>query len=133
MNININENISYYKSNGGNDCDCIYCQYFREKIKMEFNNLSSYLSKLAIDITRPFEIGLPYLNSYGKLEYPLVQYICFGSCSESLIEKIDDLELRKAQFFPSTELDKKHFVIEISPLIFDAKPSKIILNELETS
>lgn len=133
MNININENISYYKSNGCNDCDCIYCQYFREKIKMEFNNISYYLSKLAIDITKPFEIGLPYLNKYDKLEYPLAQYICFGSCSESLIGKIYGIELRKANFFPSTKIDKKHFVIEISPLIFDAKPSKIILNELETS
>ena len=112
----ISNNIDFY-SKYVDLCDCVYCKYYIENVGLRYPNYYKKLLDMGVDINKPFEVDLPYLNQEGFLIYPLVQYIVLGKISD-FTENIDGLDIRIASFYPNTNLDENHFVIEIGPLIF---------------
>lgn len=119
MNANTELNKLYYNEVIDDICGCKYCKFYLENVKDHYPMLNEYLSNLGIDISRPHEISLPYLNSAAEIEYSYVQYISLGTCDYAYSEKIGDVTISKAQSYPATNIDREHFVIEISALTFN--------------
>lgn len=129
--VNLNLTRSYYKNQNFDICDCIYCKFFIKNFKNQYNTISHILSMTGIDVSKPFEVNLPFLNKRGDLEYGSIQYIVYGDCEEDFIIIIDSIKISKAKFYPSTNIREKHFVIEISPIIFKNPLPAEIKKELE--
>lgn len=116
MDINIQNNIDYYKSEESNPCDCGICKIYYKKIKEKYPKIAEYLESLSVDVLKPFELSWVDLEN-GEIEYILCQYIVFGRCEEDFIKKIDGVKFNLAiDNYPNTNLEKDHFVLEFGPI-----------------
>lgn len=128
MYINYNDNILFYKS-FYDICNCIYCKFYRQNIRKTYKNLSKYFDSLGIDIEKPFELGLAYMD-YDKIHYPFAQYIVKGLFTEEYDKTIGDIKVSLAHFYPSVQIKGDYFVIEVNGISFEKNiaNSEIIKN-----
>lgn len=120
MNIDLNKNFEYYKSDESLPCDCPLCKNFYIQIKEKFPEINGYLSSLNVDILRPFELIIFDTDSGNKIEYTGCQYIVFGSCEDNFTKKIGDIEfIKNIYFHPSTGISEEHFVLDFGTVVLD--------------
>ena len=105
-------------------CDCEYCIFFRDNISKEYKDLSQMLSNWGIDISKAFEIAIPYLDN-NKLIFPFAQYLVMGKYNESILKNITDDKIILAKNYPDPQISEDYFVIELGPIVFD----KSLVNE----
>ena len=117
MNVNITKTKEYYQSlQDSLMCNCNYCRNYILQIKSAYPKAADYLLHLGIDIEKPFETSPLEPDENGMLEYCCCQYIVFGECEPEYIFHIDDVEINISKFYPDTDIEEKHFVIELSPI-----------------
>lgn len=78
--------------------------------------MARYLDSPGVDMEKPFEILLPEPMEDGYLEYPICQYIVFGSCPEDFTYRIGDATFGRSDCHPSTKIDQEHFVLDCYPI-----------------
>ena len=96
-------------------CDCDNCRNYYLQIKSTYPEVDKYLSKMGIDIEKPYETS-PLEPKEGFLEYCACQYIVFGTCEQEYHHQIGSVEFRLAKSYPSTGMKEKHFVLELYPI-----------------
>ncbi len=120
MDVNLERNRAYYSQLSSNAlCDCAYCRNYYSQAKAAYPEVASYLQRLEVDMEKPFETS-PLEPENGYLTYCACQYIIFGSCEAGYHDKIGDVELRKADFYPDTGILEPHFVLELFPITLRA-------------
>ncbi len=97
-------------------CSCAYCQTYRREVKAAYPNVAAYLSRLGVDIEKPFEIMPLDLDESGMLEYLCAQYIVYGTSEDFWETSVDSVHIGMAGPHPSTGIADEHFVIELSPI-----------------
>ncbi len=97
-------------------CSCAYCQTYRREIKAAYPNVAAYLSRLGVDIEKPFETMFLDPDESGMLEYLCAQYIVYGTSEDFLETSVDSVHIGMAGPHPSTGIADEHFVIELSPI-----------------
>lgn len=116
MGIDIEQTRQYYARIKTEDlCDCNYCKNFYLQVKEAYPLVADYLNGLGVDIEKPFETS-PLEPVNGMLEYCLCQYIVLGKPSDELVKKIGNVELEIATSYPSINIQREHFVIDIYPI-----------------
>ena len=111
-------------------CDCEYCKFYRANISKKYKILSQILSDWGIDISKAFEVAIPYLDN-NKLIYPFVQYLVMGKYSDDILRNSKFDKIILAKNYPNPQINEDYFVIEIGPIIFDKSlVNEEILNEL---
>ncbi|WP_296142791.1 hypothetical protein [uncultured Anaerococcus sp.] len=105
-------------------CNCDMCKFYRESIKFSYPNLHKYLNDKNVDINKAYELGYPHIDDKGNLIYPFAQYIIIGNCEDDYSVNIDNLDIKKSEFYPSIDLED-YFVIEI----FDISIDRVKLDE----
>ncbi|MDO5690632.1 MAG: hypothetical protein Q4G61_10310 [Tissierellia bacterium] len=98
-------------------CNCAYCLNYIKQIEFKYPRLGEYLKSIGIDITKPFETMPVEVDSQGNIEYAIVQYIAFGDEKDFKKTDIPDVTIEVAHSHPSTNIQDKHFVIEIYPIV----------------
>ena len=117
MKANIEKTRAYYRILGPeNICDCDYCQNYCARVKTAYPEVARYLDSLGVDMEKPFEILLPEPMEDGSLEYPICQYIVFGSCLEGFTHRIGDVTFGRSDCHPSTKVEEEHFVLDLYPI-----------------
>jgi hypothetical protein len=121
MNVDIEKTQKYYCSIKTESlCDCNYCKNYYLQIKEAYPAVAVYLASLGVDIEKPFEVTSCKPDENGTLEYLSCWYIVFGSCPDTYRHRIGDVEFRVATSYPSTGIEKEHFVLEFSPILLKA-------------
>ena len=116
MGIDIEQTRQYYTEIKTEDlCDCDYCKNYYLQVKEAYPLVADYLNELGVDIEKPFEIS-PLEPVNGMLEYCVCQYVVYGKISGELVKKIGNVELGIATSYPSTNIRREHFVIDIYPI-----------------
>lgn len=118
MNIDCKKNRKFYNSYT-DLCDCDMCKFYYKNIKKYYPNLAKYLYERNIDIQKPLEIGYPYLDDKGNLDYPLVQYIVIGDCKNDFLLSFDDILVTKGKLYPEVDIDESYFIMDIFNVTFD--------------
>lgn len=72
--VDIEENLNYYKTHSL--CECDYCQNYYSQIKGKFPKLEKFLSEFGVEISNPDEIMSIELND--SIEYLNVDYTICG-------------------------------------------------------
>lgn len=117
MHVNVAETREYYRSvTDSMLCDCSYCQSYRRQIKATFPKAAEYLDSLGVDMEKPFETSPLEVDEKGMLEYCGCQYVVFGHCRGEYHHRIDNVEFRLAVSYPSTGIEREHFVLELFPI-----------------
>ena len=61
----------------------------------------------------PIEMDSETDNMAGEwVEYLVAQYVVLGRCGRDFVKRIGDLELRRAEHYPTVNLAAAHFVLE---------------------
>lgn len=94
MEIDIKNTKEFYK-NYEDFCTCLYCKFYRENIRKYYPKLSSFLSDFAIDISKPYELSIPFLED--DLNYPFAQYLVIGKASDKFLKNIGNLSFSIAK------------------------------------
>lgn len=119
MNINLEKTKTYYEAyDSSKDCDCIYCEFFKDQVEKSFKDLSSYLRTLGVDPKKAFEISLPYLDHGENLVFPSVQYVVFTDGPGDFSKDLGGIEIFSTDSHPSTGIDEPHTVLDLGPLSF---------------
>ena len=117
MNVNITKTKEYYATITDSElCGCGYCRNYRLQIKSVLPEVATYLEAWGIDIEKPFETSPLEPDATGMLEYCGCQSIAFGNCDPEDHHRIGDVEFRVATSYPSTGIEKEHFVLELFPV-----------------
>ena len=74
------------------------------------------MASLGVNIEKPFELLLPDEDEGGCLEYPICQYVVFGTCPEDYSHQIGNVTFGRSDCHPSTKIDEEHFVLELYPI-----------------
>lgn len=115
--MNIEETKQYYSSLTAEAlCDCVYCRNYIREVKNAYPKVADYLFTLGVDIEKPFETMPLEPDETGKIEYTSSQYIVIGNPDDFDKTVIDTVTVDITDSHPSTDIDKPHFVIEISPV-----------------
>lgn len=114
MTINFEMTERYYSSEKSEPCSCEGCRNYIRQIAAEYPDISEYLSKMKVDILRPFE--LIYIELGDIVEYQC-QYVVFGECEDDFSEILDGIKLVKCSSHPSTDIDEEHFVLEFGTVV----------------
>lgn len=108
---------AYYRNlSPENICDCAYCQNYCARDKAAYPEVARYLDSLGVDIEKPFELFLPDEDEGGCLEYPICQYVVFGTCPEDFTHRIGDVAFGRSDCHPKTKIDGEHFVLDLYPI-----------------
>ena len=99
-------------------CSCNYCQFYIENIIWEYGELGEAFALWGIDIRKPFELSIPYVDK-EKIIYPFAQYIVLGNEDGFRNMLAKELNAKKATSYPKIDLGYEYFVIEISDIVFD--------------
>ena len=117
MDVDVSATRDYYNSIIDSAlCNCGYCRNYRLQIKSALPEVTAYLDSLGIDIEKPFETSPLEPNENRMLEYCGCQYIAFGNCDPEYRHRIGDVKFRVATSYPSTGIEKEHFVLELFPV-----------------
>lgn len=122
MCMNVSKNILFYE-NYNYLCDCAFCCFYIENIENQYHDLSHILNKWGIDIKKPFETPIPYLEK-DNIIFPYVQYIVMGKYNKEMKEKITNEKITMAKHYPDPKIDEDYFVIEIGPILFNKSLAK---------
>lgn len=122
MYMNVSKNKLFYE-NYNDLCDCVFCRFYIENIKNQYQDLSQILDKRGIDIKKPFEISIPYLDK-DNIVFPYVQYIVMGKYNKEMKEKITNEKITMAKHYPDPKIDEDYFLIEIGPILFNKNLAK---------
>lgn len=117
MGVDSKKTRQYYDSIGAEDlCSCEYCKNYYLQIRKEYPLVADYLDVLGVDIEKPHEISPLGVDEDGYIEYIICQYVVFGSEIRTFSEKIGDVEFAIAKSYPSTNIQEKHFVLEMDSI-----------------
>ena len=109
---------SYYDSIRASDlCQCADCVNYYSQVAEAYPDLSAYLVSIGIDIRKPLELSALEPDEQGLITYSACQYVVFGDCEESFHEQIGEVKIRRAQDYPSTNIEEAHFVLELYPIL----------------
>ena len=97
-------------------CNCVYCQNYIREIKSTYPKVSEYLSRLGVDIEKPFETMPLEPDRSGYIEYICSQYIVYGTPDDFIKMMVDSVCVDIAESHPATTIEGVHFVIEIYPI-----------------
>lgn len=109
----------YAKEAQGALCDCAYCRNFCRQVRAAYPTLAAYLAGLGVAIELPWELApIEAFNGTDSearewVEYLVAQYVVLGRCGRDFAKKIGDLELRRAEYYPTVNLAAEHFVLEL--------------------
>lgn len=95
-------------------CQCEYCRTYVREIRKALPRLAAYLGSLGVDIEKPFEV-LPLDETAEYMEYLAVQYVVIGSAEGFEETAVEDMDVFVTDSHPMTDIEEKHFVIEIVP------------------
>ena len=110
-------------------CNCLYCKFYRENIRKYYPELSSFLSDFAIDILKPYELSIPFLED--DLNYPFAQYLVIGKAPDKFSKKLGNISLSIAKSYQDSDISSPYFVFEVGDIKFKKSiTSKEILSEL---
>lgn len=116
--MNIKKTKLYYDNLSQKEiCCCAYCKNYVNEIEKTYTNLSLYLKSIGVDILKPFETMPLEPDIYGNIEYVGVQYIVFGDINNFTKKEIGKVTIDISDSHPSTDIEDKHFVIEVYPII----------------
>ena len=117
--MNIEATRTYYENMLLTDlCDCNYCQNYIKEIKKTYPLVANYLEGIGVNIEKPFET-MPLEPDNNKIEYIAAQYVVFGDFKKFKETIISNVSIQIAKSHPCTDINEKHFVIEISPIILN--------------
>lgn len=115
--MDIEKTKEFYRQIKRNDlCSCAYCQNYIREIKATYPKVAEYLSRLGIDIEKPFETMPLEPDESGHIEYIAAQYIVCGAPDDFMKATIDLVNVDIAESHPSTSIEETHFVIGIYPI-----------------
>ena len=115
--MDIQKNIEFYSEIASSYlCKCVYCKNYIHEIEATYPQLSSYLKNIGIDITKPFEVLPLNPEPSGYIDYIGAQYIVLGDSQYFQKATIADVTIDITTSHPGTNINEKHFVIEISPI-----------------
>lgn len=97
-------------------CNCAYCQNYIREIKSTYPKVSEYLSRLGVDIEKPFETMPLEPDKSGYIEYISSQYIVCGTSDDFMKVTVASVSVDIAESHPATATEEVHFVIEIYPI-----------------
>lgn len=124
MKVDVAKTQKYYEESASEFvCDCEDCKNYCVHIKEAYPEVATYLSSFGIDIEKPFEIGPIEQDDF--IDYYNCAYIVFGTCSNSYCYKIGDVKFRRANSYPSTNIEDEHFVLEFDPIRLKSLKKKI--------
>lgn len=98
-------------------CQCAYCKNYVKNIKKNYPEVAKYLANLGIDIEKPFEAMPSEVDKNGYIEYVGVQYIIMGDKEDFNKVLVSGVQLDIAKSHPTTDIQEKHFVIEMYPIV----------------
>lgn len=107
----------YDRMDASEVCQCSYCQNYVKEIRKAYPEVATYLADLGIDVDKPFETMPLEPDGNGNIEYIGVQYICMGNKEGFIKALVSGIQLDIATSHPKTDIDQKHFVIEIYPIV----------------
>lgn len=117
MKADIEKTRAYYRNLGPESiCNCDYCRNYYARVKAAYPEVARYLDSLGIDIEKPFELFLPDEDEGGYLEYPICQYVVFGTYPEDYSHQIGDVTFGRSDCHPRTKIDEEHFVLDFYPI-----------------
>lgn len=105
-------------------CSCDACQNFSYVVKETYPELDAYLQGIGVNIAKPFETIWFVKRESRHVEYPISQYIVFGSCENDTSFMIGLHNISKSESHPSTRIDDNHFVIDITNINLPWKLTK---------
>lgn len=113
--IDMGKTKKFYK-NYKDFCNCLYCKFYRENIKKYYTKLSDFLSEFAIDVSKPYELSIPFLDE--DLIYPFAQYLAIGKVSDKFSKNIGNLSFSIAKSYPDVDISSPYFVLEVGDIEF---------------
>ncbi len=114
MKINRDKNVEYYSKDNKYSCSCDPCKNYVVSIKSSYPEFHTYLQKMGIDATKPFET-MWYENRRDETIEYLAQYIVFGECNIKYEEFLDEkIQVYLTTTHPGFDSDDKWFVIGAS-------------------
>ena len=117
--MNIEATKAYYENMPLTDlCHCDYCQNYIKEIRKAHPLLANYLKAIGVNIEKPFET-MPLEPDNNRIEYIAVQYVVFGDFKNFKETIISNVSIQIAKSHPYTDINEKHFVIEIAPIILN--------------
>lgn len=117
MYMNVSKNKLFYE-NYNELCDCAFCCFYIENIENQYHDLSHILNKWGIDIKKPFEIAIPYLDE-NNIVFPFVQYVVMGKYNKEILEQNSYDKITLAKDYPDPKLEEDYFLIELGPILFN--------------
>lgn len=134
MKPNIEKTRAYYRALGPeNICDCAYCRNYCARVKAAYPEVARYLDSLGVDIEKPFELFLPEPDGDRGLEYPVCQYIVFGTCPEDFTHRIGEVSFGRSDCHPSTKVEEEHFVLDLYPIHLPFEEAEVADDETPES
>ena len=115
IHLDISKNQQYYSAVSDQElCDCEGCKNYRKRIRQCCPGLAAYMAQLGMDIEKPYEVSVPYLEpKNGRLIYDLCFYVAFGECDFAFQKKLDGAELCVALFNPNSGVKEEHTVLQL--------------------
>lgn len=115
ISVDIERTTKYYADKDNKDsCNCGPCLVYYAKIKELYPTLDEFLTKLGVDISKPFEAVSLGLGDEKSYEEYFTWYIVFGTSDIDYSEKVGDLKVYRQLSHPNTQLNEEHFVLEVS-------------------
>ena len=108
--------IYYKKLKAEKLCSCGYCENYRLRVRRAYPEVAAFLATLGVEIEKAFETSPLEPDENGMLTYCACQYIVFGTCPETYVQQLGDVEFRRAQSYPDTGIGAEHFVLECYPI-----------------
>lgn len=113
--IDMGKTKKFYK-NYKDFCNCLYCKFYRENIKKYYPKLSDFLSEFAIDVSKPYELSIPFLDE--DLIYPFAQYLAIGKAPDKFSKKLGNISFSIAKSYPDVDISSPYFVLEVGDIEF---------------
>ena len=115
--MDIKKTKEFYRQIKSDDlCNCTYCKNYIREIKSTYPKVSEYLSRLGVDIEKPFETMPLEPDKSGDIEYICSQYIVCGTPDDFMKVMVDSISVDIAKSHPEATTEEVHFVIEIYPI-----------------
>lgn len=106
----------YEQLNYNNLCDCVYCKNYICSVRSAYPGISDYLSRIGVNIEKPFETIPLEPDASGYIEYICAQYVVLGHPDDFEKASISSVNLSISESHPATAINEPHFVIEIYPI-----------------
>jgi len=117
MPVNIERTRQYYDHLTEADlCSCAYCRNYIREIKTACPELAAWLSNIAVDIEKPFEV-IPIGPADGTMYYSGVQYVVLGTVDDFKETSVAGVQVFITDSHPMTDITEEHFVIETSSIL----------------